>query len=365
MPARNPFRPTTGASPPELIGRGPVLDAVTEALGAGAGDPGLVTIFTGPRGVGKTVMLNESGNVALSLGWRVVDLTATPGILIRFDAELNRLLNDDSPRPRRRITGVQVAGLGGMSLQPVAETATDVREKLTRILQPSPGGPTQTGLVLTLDEVHRGVGEELRELGALTQHMVREERPFALLMAGLPDAVSGLLSDEVLTFLRRADRHVLSALDETEVAEAMERTFTEAGRTLTPTQSQRAAEASDGYPYLVQLIGYHVWRHSPGPVVSDDAVERGIAEGVARMRRLVIEPAIQGLSDVDREFLFAMAADDVVSAVSDIAERIGRDSNYVNFYRRRLLDAQVIEQAGRGRLTFSLPYLREYLRDLG
>ncbi len=360
----NPFRPTTGASPPELIGRGPVLEAVTEALAAGPGDPGLVTIFTGQRGVGKTVMLNESGDVAHRLGWHVIDLTATPGVLMRLDAAIAGLLDSDTPAPRRRLTGIQIAGLGGVTLQPSPQVATDVRTKLTTLLEGRPGQGTASGLLLTLDEVHRGVGDELRELGALSQHMVREERPFALAMAGLPAAVSDLLSDDVLTFMRRADRHVLAALDVVEVAEALERTFAEAGRDLDPRLSLAAAEASEGYPYLVQLVGYHTWRNTRGRAVDATAVRSGIAEAHARLRTLVIEPAVHALSDVDRDFLRAMAHDDDRSRVSDIATRMSRDRNYVNFYRRRLLDAQVVEEAGRGYLRFSLPFLGRYLREL-
>ena len=39
-------------------------------------------------------------------------------------------------------------------------------------------------------------------------------------------------------------------------------------------------------------------------------------------------------------------------------------SNYVSQYRQRLMDGQVIVDAGYGKVTFSLPFMREFLLEL-
>jgi hypothetical protein len=61
-----------------------------------------------------------------------------------------------------------------------------------------------TGLLITLDEIHRNQIGELRELATTVQHAFREEREVAFVGAGLASAVSDVANDEVLTFLRRA-----------------------------------------------------------------------------------------------------------------------------------------------------------------
>ena len=48
--------------------------------------------------------------------------------------------------------------------------------------------------------------------------------------AGLSSAVSDLLNDEVLTFLRRADRHHLGSVSSRDVARAIREPVTDAGR---------------------------------------------------------------------------------------------------------------------------------------
>ena len=57
-----------------------------------------------------------------------------------------------------------------------------------------------------------------------------------------------------------------------------------------------------------------------------------------------------------------MACDDGASAMAEIAARMGVTPDYAQKYRRRLIDAGVVEAAGRGRVTFAVPLLRERLR---
>ena len=49
-----------------------------------AGAPGLLTIFTGARGIGKTVMLGAAHDAAREQGWAVISETATEGFMGRI-----------------------------------------------------------------------------------------------------------------------------------------------------------------------------------------------------------------------------------------------------------------------------------------
>ena len=151
-----------------------------------------------------------------------------------------------------------------------------------------------------------------------------------------------------------------------DVAEAITTPIVNAGRTIPLELSDRAAEATDGYPFLIQLIGYHIWRlHPSDEEVSAEDVDVGILAARRRLGSLVVEPSLADLSNVDRTFLLAMAQDDGPSRMIDIATRLNCDANYAGQYRLRLLAAELIESAGHGAVTFALPYLREYLREHG
>ena len=138
------------------------------------------------------------------------------------------------------------------------------------------------------------------------------------------------------------------------------------GRTITSVDAAVAAEATGGYPFMIQLVGYHSWRANRGRrAISGDDVAQGAADARRRVGRLVIEPALKDLSPVDRTFLLRMAVDDGPSKMADIAQRLDADSNYTSQYRLRLIAAGLIVPAVYGHVDFALPHLREWLREHG
>lgn len=367
MATANPFRPGFGNSPTILAGRDDFIEQFAEALDDGPGSLGRATLYTGARGTGKTVMLNEVADIAKQRGWIVIDETASPGFISRMVVQhLPGLLSDLDPQSKRiTVTSISAPmGIGGLSwdatdIHVVAAGLRNQMELACDLLDAS-----GAGLLITLDEVHGTQSGELRDFFSTIQHLFRNDRNVAVAAAGLPSAISNLLNDDVLTFLRRADRHTLGPVGLGEVERVMRATVESAGRTIDRAACEMAAAATGGYPFLIQLVGYQIWRQHPDEKeISDDDVAVGVPAALRRMGSLVHEPALADLSKVDRTFLLAMARDRQPSRIADIAERMGVDVAYTSVYRQRLIDAQMIEPAGRGLLAFTLPYMAEYLRS--
>lgn len=59
----------------------------------------------------------------------------------------------------------------------------------------------------------------------------------------------------------------------------------------------------------------------------------------------------------------AMSEERDVVAMSAIAERLGKTTGYLSPYRRQLIARQVIEQTAPGYVTFSIPFMREFLQE--
>lgn len=242
----------------------------------------------------------------------------------------------------------------------------DLRIEIGRLLD-SPimaGG----GLLITVDEIHTIDTDELEQLAAITQHLIREDRNIALVMAGIPQAVDQLLADNaqrprVSTFLRRAEMVVLGKVDEAEVADSFLQTARDADRAWPAEIARECATATGGYPFMIQLVGYHTWRTAQGTEITNEHAQRGIAVARRKIGQLVHAPALQDLSDVDKTILVAMAQDDGPSRSSDIAQRIGKNTSYVSVYKGRLERSGLIEVLPNGTLSFSTPELREYLRE--
>ncbi|MGA3268129.1 MAG: ATP-binding protein [Verrucomicrobiota bacterium] len=74
---KNPFSPGAGSPPPELVGRGGILEQARVLLGRiKEKRPEKSILLTGLRGVGKTVLLNEIDRLAAKTGYCTVSLEA-------------------------------------------------------------------------------------------------------------------------------------------------------------------------------------------------------------------------------------------------------------------------------------------------
>lgn len=358
----NPFKPTAGALPPLLIGRDDDLAILDEGLDDGPGAPARLALITGARGVGKTVMLSAAAEQAAQRQWLVLAETARPGLPDRIRDMALRAREELTTHPDvGRLTGLTLPGGIGLQREAPPRTGETMRTALESLCTVLEGHGT--GVLITIDEAHGGRREEMREIATTAQHLTRDGREHALVLAGLPAATSDLLNDDVLTFLRRAEQIRLGAVQLDDVRAALAATITASGRTIDDDALDVAARATGGYPFLVQLVGYQTWRRARDGHIDRAAAEAGVAAAVTRLGSTVHGAALADLSDVDRSFLLAMAPDDGPSRLADIASRLGRDTNYAGTYRSRLLAAGMIEPAGRGRVAFAVPYLREHLRE--
>ena len=132
---------------------------------------------------------------------------------------------------------------------------------------------------------------------------------------------------------------------------------------IAPEQISRATEATKGSPYLMQLVGHGlVLRANEGGLVSDEAFDEAIGAAGREFENDVCETTLAALSDMDVNFLRAMVVDGEQSTTAGVAERLGVTTDYAQKYRKRLIDAGVIESAGWGRIRICVPLLADYLR---
>jgi AAA ATPase domain len=365
--ANNPFTPTFGSPPPLLAGREELIELFGGALDDGPGSAGRATLYTGARGAGKTVLLNAVEDAARERGWLVVAETATPGFLTRLtDDHLPRLLAEHDPDAvKRRLSGFGLPGnLGSLDWQTIERHTRTLSFRSKVELVTDLLAENETGLLITLDELHYRQASELREFGTVVQHAFRERRDLAFAGAALPAEIDELLNDEVLTFMRRADRHHVGTVADAAVREAIAQPIATHGKSIAEDALNAMVTSIEGYPFFIQLVGDQVWRKAAtSSEITLPVAQEGIAAARRRLGQLVHAPALTEASDVDKSFLLAMAQDDGPSLIGDIAKRLNADSNYAGQYRLRLIALELISPAGYGRVQFALPYLCDYLRE--
>ncbi|MFF2317877.1 hypothetical protein ACFVTE_16585 [Arthrobacter sp. NPDC058097] len=136
--------------------------------------------------------------------------------------------------------------------------------------------------------------------------------------------------------------------------------FSHGGITISHDLISEAAEATEGHPFLIQLVGYYLW------LEADKAgwtLERPASNAIATAQRrntlVVVESALSDISDRDRQFLDAMATQDRPSASGQIGAVLKAKPNVVSKYRNRLIAAGPMESAGYGKVDFAIPGLRQ------
>ena len=304
---------------------------------------------------------------AAARGWLVINETATPGFVERITrTRLPELLSTFDPKATtKRLTGASAPlRLGGATWETrdVHPAFADLRSQITLLTDILRGG--ETGLLITLDELHKNQAAELQEFATVIQHCFREERQIAFVGAGLTAAVSDILNDKVLTFLRRASLYNLGPVDLAAVKLALSGPITDEHRTIVPGALKLMAEGTSGYPFLIQLIGAHCWRQHPNEkeISLADALA-GVPRALLRLGSLVHASALKSASEIDKTFLVVMAQDDGPSKMADIQMRMNVGQSYASTYRARLIAEDLIEPTQYGYIDFTLPYLREYLRE--
>ena len=354
----NPFKPSAGAEPPVLVGRDEVLRDFEEGLLSGVGAPGRLMRITGPRGSGKTVLLTELGDIARKHGWDVVDETARTGLA----EEIHRRLDDEASANISIELNLAVVKAGAESS--LHKRSANLRDALDRKVTELT--ERNRGLLITIDEVQNAALEDINKIAIAVQHLVREKKNISFVFAGITSGVLSLLGEDGPTFLRRAYPEELDVIPSDDISLALRATIEQSGLEIGDTALGKAAEATAGYAYLIQLVGFHIWRAARAHAgesltITVEDVERGIRAAKDGFNRAVLETALAGLTKSALEFLLAMTEDPLASSTGEIAKRMGVPANATTTPRRQLIERQIIEPTARGYVTFSIPFMREYL----
>ncbi|MHA2789223.1 AAA family ATPase [Corynebacterium sp. S7] len=363
---RNPFRPTFGASPKVWAGRQTVLNEFDTALDSGPGHPHRSIVISGSRGIGKTVLLTELEEKARQRGWVVIRASGRQGMSeMLTESAIPEAIESLDPTPQRKLTGFSVTGLGSVRTDLTEEKP--VAPRLGNRLRALLGKLHGTGVLITIDEIQDSDPTDLTEIAVAYQDLVRDDAEVALAMAGLTQGVNQLLNLPGATFLRRARHYELGPLTIEDATATLTDTAAAAGKPFTPGAAEYAGELTQGYPYLVQLIGYLAWNHAGNKEIARADVSSISEEAIDTLGRQVHHPSLRAVPPRQREYLDAMAhiqSQTGRSRVSttDLTTALERPVTALSDTRSKLIDRDLIVPAGWGEVEFAQPYLGDYLR---
>jgi hypothetical protein len=145
-----------------------------------------------------------------------------------------------------------------------------------------------------------------------------------------------------------------------QVRQIYETTFRDAGFKDDAQALQMAADATFGFPYLIQLMGYYLWKDANG-VLNHRAVEDALVNSRVELYQNVYELMLRETSAKDQEFLEAMLVDKRGTRFGELAARVEVSTGYASKYRERLIESGFVVRVAHGILDFAPPYMREFL----
>ena len=246
------FRPGDGALPPALTGRDvqqTVLSRCLADLVAGFAPPFNVVLL-GPRGNGKTALLNWFKGACAETSVDVVALTPQ-----RIP---NHRALADALAPRRGIAKwlprkIGVASVASAEWQPEGPAHRDLTGGLTARCRRRP-------LAVLVDEAHTLDSKVGGTLLNASQE-VRADAPFLLVLAGTPGLPDRLREMDASFWSRLAEGLLgVGCLDNAAARAALSEPLQAHGVGINADALDAVIEHSQRYPYFIQLWGDALWK---------------------------------------------------------------------------------------------------------
>ena len=337
----NPYSMVFGKEPALIVSRTAQEDKVINDFNA-ENPPYQTYLITGVRGSGKTVMMTDISNrLREDKDWIVIELNPDRDLLNSLAANLssNNMLAGIFKEARINLSflgfGVEISGTA-----PITDIEVALREIKSNLKK------NNKKVLITIDEVSNN--DNICTFASAFQIMVRHDLPVFLLMTGLYENINAIQDEKNLTFLYRAPKLEMKALNIGAVTQKYAQTLH-----LDEDKELEMAKLTKGYPFAFQVLGYLTWNN-------DGDYTGVIPEYRQYLEEYVYEKIWSELSSRDREIAYAIAKCNS-GKIKDIRQFLDIESNQFNPYRKRLIKKGIIDGSEYGIVKFTLPFFERFV----
>jgi AAA ATPase domain len=386
-PLKNPFSPGAGSPPPELAGRGPLLEQARITLGrVKAGRPERSFLMVGLRGVGKTVLLNRVRELADELGYSSVLVEAHEGkslgelllpalrqLLIQLDrlAQVSqkakrglRILKSFFNGLRVKFHDIEI----GIDVEPEAGVADsgNLESDLAQVFVAlgEAAADRRHAIALIIDEMQYLSEEELSALIMAMHQISQRQLPVVLAGAGLPQLVA--MAGRSKSYAERLFQFPeVGALEPADAMLAVQEPVQEQGVQFTDDALQEIVRQTKGYPYFLQEWGYQAWNIAGGSPIELAIVKRATQESIRRLDANFFRVRFDRLTPREKEYMRALAdMGDTTQRSGDIAERLHVKVQSIAPVRNGLIKKGMIFSPAHGDTAFTVPLFSEFMKRI-
>jgi len=386
--AKNPFSPGAGTPPPELAGRGAIIENAIIALErVKHGRAEKSVMLVGLRGVGKTVLLGEIQKLAENSGYRVAFIEAHESKQKKTLAELliphlRRILFDLD-------RGERISEKTKKALRVFKSFMNGLKVKMGDIefyldIDPETGEADSGDLEVDLASLFVAIGEaakdrntavaiiidelqyiEEKELSALIMavHRVSQRSlPLILIGAGLPQLV-GKAGNSKSYSERLFAYPEVGALDKKSAFVALDEPAKAQGVSFTKEALEEIFHITKGYPYFLQEWGYHAWNAAPQSPITREDIHRATILSIDNLDKNFFRVRFDRLTPTEKKYVRALAdLGDAPQRSGEVAHKLGKTVEQVAPLRAQLIGKGMIYSPAHGDTAFTVPLFEEFLK---
>jgi len=386
-PRQNPYAPGAGSPPPELAGRGPILEAASIALDRlQNGLHARSVMLVGLRGVGKTVLLNRMHTDAQAKGYATAVLESPedrslPALL----APTLRvaLLKLDRMHAASNMVKRAVRALGGfiagmkvkfddievgfdLGKEPGLADSGDLEADLIALFE-AVGEAAQerrTVMALFIDELQYVPEDQLASLITAIHRCSQRSLPLTLTGAGLPQLV-GQMGKAKSYAERLFEFQHIGPLAEPDARVALTAPADRAGVAYAPDALDEILRQTDGYAYFLQEWGKHTWNIAQASPIQYGDVEQATAAALADLDGSFFRVRLDRLAPAEKRYLRAMAElGPGPHRSGDVASCLNRGVQSVAPTRASLIRKGMIYSPSHGDTAFTVPLFDAFMRRI-
>lgn len=384
-PIRNPFVPGAGTPPPELTGRGELLDRARILLArTKLGRPSKSFIAVGLRGVGKTVLLARVRQLAEQAGYRVCAIEAheqksLPELLVPHLRRVLLELDRAGPLSEQVKKGLRVLksfmssvrlSYGDATLaldidgERGAADSGDIEADLPELFLAvgQAAAARAAAVVLVIDELQYLSEKDMSALIMGLHRAAQDTLPVILVGAGLPQVV-GLTGRSKSYAERLFDFPLVDALSPPDAEAALAEPAKSEGVEFSRGALDRIVEVTSGYPYFLQEWGYHTWNKASASPIREADVDAASPAALRALDESFFRVRLDRLTPRERDYLRAMAElGPGPHRSGDISDALGISVTSAGPLRSGLIGKGMIFSPAHGDTAFTVPLFDQFMR---
>lgn len=380
----NPYRPGAGLMPTFLAGRDEDIQNVEQMfIALTMNIPTQSIIFSGLRGVGKTVLLNKLQKIAedKDIFCSHIEVEERNDFISQVASCSQAFLRKVSTKekfknliqkPLDAIKALVVSfdpndNTFSLSLQDKElYTSANLTQSLTEVFVTigETAYKSETPVCFFIDEIQYMKQKELGSLIAALHRTNQLGYPVMVIGAGLPK-IYKMLSDEKSYSERLFLYKEIGSLNEEQSKNAIEIPVRKFGVTYSKSAVNKIISLTKGYPFFIQQMCQIVYKNTNEKEIKSGQVEENIKEFFETLDVGFFKVRYERCADSDKKFIFAMVrCGELPCTISNVAKNLHKNVNQISTTRAQLISKGIIFPIRYKELDFTVPEFSGYIQRL-